>query len=142
MTMSTYTTPRERQATAPAAATAPGTDSDRKAYSHHTFTLAKIFLGLKDVESRCHTLAAMPDIKHGSKHLINGIANRCTAGIRDFKSRLTPESMRIVESEILPTEIKDQMESINDMLLAMPKGIRDQVENHIAGLYNVYALNK
>ena len=110
--------------------------------SKHTFQLAKIFTLLQNTETYCKVLAKEKSVGNKSKELLRTITFRATASINDFASMLSPESRNVMRSEMLNDEVTLQMEHINDMLYALPKGVRDQAETYLTGLYNVYALNK
>lgn len=51
------------------------------------------------------------------------------------------QDWELIESQLLNDEDALQIESINDMLLDMPKGMKDQLEKYAESLYNIYRLN-
>lgn len=110
--------------------------------SKHTFQLAKIFTMLQNTETYCTVLAKESSIGNKSRDMLRMVTKRTAASINDFACLLKPESRNVMRSEMLSDEVTLQMEHINDMLYAMPKGVRDQVEAYVNGLYNVYSLNK
>jgi hypothetical protein len=58
--------------------------------------------------------------------------------MRDLTDLMQPETLRIVNEELLPDEMTLQLESITDMLLAMSKESRDEMEAMIETRYHAY----
>jgi hypothetical protein len=58
--------------------------------------------------------------------------------MRDLTDLMQPETLRIVNEELLPDEMTLQLESITDMLLAMSKNKRDEIEAIISTHYDAY----
>lgn len=113
-----------------------------KGVTRHTFALARCIMHLRNAETYAVTLSREKDVQFKSRATLNRIAHRCKAAVGEFTFLLTPASLKVMQEDMLSDEITLQMESISDMLLALPKGTRDQAEAYITGLYNTYALNK
>ena len=110
--------------------------------SHQTFSLARVLANLRLIDTYTHDLIKDPATGPKSKDALRMIKKRATASLNDFSMMLSPASLAVMRSELLDDEVSLQHENISNMILAMPKGIRDQIEAHVIGLYNVYSLNK
>lgn len=109
--------------------------------SKHSFELVKGMTDVMNAATRFQVIANELDTRFKSKDMLNGYVNRLNFIIKDFKSRCTPEMWSIIENDALNDEQTLQIDGIVDMLLDMPKGMKDQIEKHIESLYNVYRLN-
>lgn len=81
-------------------------------------------------------------VKGQSKNLLNTMDNRLRCNIDDFRHKVSGEKLKILDEEMLNTEVTLQLDNMTDMLISLPKDIRDEIENHIEGVFNVYSLNK
>ena len=111
--------------------------------SAQTFAVADILAGLANIISQCEVLANEPRIT-GTAFAAELLftVKRNKSALAGIKSKMSAASVEIINREIVEDEHALQMKCISDMLWALPKGIRDQADTHIAALYNVYALNK
>lgn len=110
--------------------------------SKETFDLHKIYTLVRNANTRAQVLSKEKTIAGGAKDFIKrSIINRLTAIENDLKGLFIahPDDRDLVNNEILNDEVTFQLEGINDMLLALPKGIRDQIEQYVEQQYFVYS---
>lgn len=81
-------------------------------------------------------------VKGQSKNLLTTMDNRLRCNIDDFRHKVSGESLKVLDEEMLDAEVTLQLDSVTDMLIALPKGIRDEAEKYVEGLFNVYRLNR
>lgn len=109
--------------------------------SHLTFVIADIIRHLATAQMKAEVLSREPEIKGTARETINRIGVRSKVAINEIRHLLGDESRKILDDEMLPAEVFLQVDQIVTALYAMPKGIRDDVEEYVMGRYNVYALN-
>ena len=57
----------------------------------------------------------------------------------DFKVAIGNEAFNLIlKQQLLNPEYSGQIDLINDYLLELPKGMRDQIESYIEGLHKIY----
>jgi len=107
-----------------------------------TFVVADILRHLATARLKAETLARETYVKGAARDTFNRIGLRCTAAINEVRGAVKPDSIKVIDDEILPAEVFLQIDQIETALYAMPKGIRDEVEEYVMSRYNFYALNK
>lgn len=113
--------------------------------SKQTLDLGKAFVKINNAELLLRSVYNDLTEEYTLYRNINGWVNRLEWLKKDFKRVFVmlsgSEGWEIMQSQLLNDEDTLQVESINDMLLDMPKGMKDQIEKYIESLYNVYRLN-
>lgn len=103
------------------------------------YELAKIYSILRNTKVHAEVLMNEKEISGGTKHWIKtSIINRVNAIETDLIGILPPADYQIMKDDLLQDETALQIQAITDMLLAMPKGIRDECESYIEARHNVY----
>lgn len=103
--------------------------------SKYTFTLAKCILSLTNAKAYADLLCTKPEVQFESKQVLRRISQRADAALRDFTDLLTDASRKVMQEELLPLELTKQLESCNDMFLAVTPYYRNQIETFIADMY-------
>ena len=117
-------------------------EAQKQDVSQLTFLLAKTIMSLRNAETYATVLSREKNVTGRSKETLKRIANRAKMAVAEFTDLLTPASLQVMKEELLPDEICLQLESINDLILALPKGTRDEIESYIQARYDIYRLNK
>jgi len=112
------------------------------AKSSLTFVIADIIRHLATAKMKAEVLANETHVRGKARDTFNRIALRCKAAINEVRDAVSPESRAVIDAELVPAEVFLQIDQIVVALYAMPKGVRDEVEDYVMSRYNVYALNK
>lgn len=78
----------------------------------------------------------------GTKQAIRGINHNMKTAQNRLVSILSDKSKKENSESIMDEESVLQTCALIDVLMALPKGMRAQIEDYAMGIYNVYALNK
>jgi hypothetical protein len=107
------------------------------------YELAKIYALIRNAKLRAEVLMKETDISGKAKHFIRtSIINRASAMENDLIGLLPPADYQIMKEDLLQDETTLQIEGVTDMLLALPKEIRDQCEQYIEQMFYVYTSHK
>jgi len=92
------------------------------------------------VNAELHLSLVINSVKIGgnAKNLVNTLKTRIDVNVRDLKLLLPAGDAKILQEEMLDSEVTLQMQNINNMCAELPKAIRDQVENYIESYHKVY----
>lgn len=107
-----------------------------------TYNVSKILTNLAIVKIHTESLANESYIGGTTKNMLKRVATRTDMAIKEVTGLLTDEGRAVIESELLSTDFYLQIDTINTILIAVPKSIRQQIEDYATGLYNVYCLNE
>ena len=69
-----------------------------------------------------------------AKAFLNVLLGRIKAKVRDLRSILPPEDVKILDGEMLEPDIVLQFQNINDMISLLDEKGRDEVESFIEGV--------
>jgi len=102
-----------------------------------TFTIAKIISNLSTAKLQAEVLSREPYMAGKSKAMISRVANRCKCAIEEITDLLGPESKKVIKTELMIPDTYLQIDNITNMVIAMPDGIRNEIEDYITSRYNV-----
>lgn len=106
-----------------------------------TFSVAKVLTYTATSQMLCEVLSNESYIKHKSRDTLNRMANRCKMVQSDIYELLGEESVRIMKEEVSNPEAHLQIDQMVNIMLAMPVGIRNEIEEYAVARYNIYASN-
>lgn len=113
--------------------------------SKQTLDLGKAFIKINNAELLLRAVSKDLTDEYALSRNIKEWVNRLEWLKKEFKRVVIMiagnEDWNLIQSQLINDEDTLQVESINDMLLDMPKGMKDQIEKYIESLYNVYRLN-
>jgi len=115
---------------------------EAKQISADTLDLAKLVLSLERAELYRLSLFKSPSTRDKARDMFTRIGTYIRCATRELTDKLQPEQLRVVREEILNADLSLQLENLQNMFIALPKGKRDELERLIEGHYNVYKLNK
>ncbi len=107
-----------------------------------TLAIVDIVKNLAAAEMKTDMLSKEDFIRFKAKECVNMATVRIGKAIDDLMSMLGPESQELLKNEIIQPEVFLQVDQVITAMYAMPKGIRDDIEEYVMGRYNVYAINK
>jgi hypothetical protein len=116
--------------------------SGQRQISNQTYEFAKILTDVSNGLLRSEVLCKDPNLPGGTKDWIRrSMVNRLKVIKQDIRGLFNddPEALAIVEKDMLDPEVAQQIQVITDMLLALPKGIRDEIETYVGSRHHVYA---
>ena len=106
--------------------------------SKETYDLFYAYENMVNAEQHLSLIIGSGEVAYRSKELIKTLKRRIDVNIRDLKLILPPADAKILQDQMLDSEVTLQMRNINDMCAELPKGIRDQVEKYIESYHKVY----
>lgn len=105
--------------------------------TQHTFELGKALAELKTAHTRLTVIAN--GSKYGAKKLMQDMAKSVERAIKMMTDALpNKDFLKILEDQLLNDDSTLQVEAVKDMFIALPQGIRDEVEAYLEVRYNVY----
>lgn len=102
--------------------------------SNQTFFLARLILHIKQAENYATVISNERTVTHGARYALKRIASRCKCAIGDFTKLMTPESLLIVQEELLPDDCAGQFENIGNLFLQLSLETRNEVEAELERL--------
>lgn len=78
-------------------------------------------------------------VKGKARDVLNRIGNRCKCASAEITDLLSPASRKIIEEEVMNPDAHLQIDNIINAMIAMPEGIRNEIESYVMARYNVYA---
>lgn len=109
--------------------------------SEETFELAKIYSLCANANLRSQVITNSKSVMGQAKHFIKtSVTNRLNAIENDLKGLFgdNPQHLEMVKEDMISAEVALQNENIMNMFLALPKGIRDEIEMYIEQRYYIY----
>jgi hypothetical protein len=106
-----------------------------------TFTITKIISNLSTAKLQAEVLSREPYMAGKSKAMVSRVANRCKCAIEEITDLLGAKRADIIKKELIHPDNYLQIDNITNMVIAMPDGIRNEIEDYITSRYNVYSLN-
>jgi hypothetical protein len=107
-----------------------------------TFVITDVIRHLATAKMKSEILASESFVRGKAKDTINRIGLKCNAAINEVRDMLSPESRKVMDSELITPEVFLQIDGVVTAMYAMPKGIRDEIEDYVMSRYSVYSLNK
>jgi hypothetical protein len=95
---------------------------------------------LAQVETQAYYHEAF--VKMGKKDLLKRVCNKLESAKNEMARLLSEESRAHLAEHVIDADTATLIQSVQHMLLDMPKGKRKEVEDYIIAQYNVYNLNK
>lgn len=81
-------------------------------------------------------------VRMGKKDLLKRVCNKLESAKNEMSRLLSEESKAHLAAHVIDTDTATLIQSVQHMLMDLPKAKRDEIERYIAGQYNVYKLNK
>lgn len=104
----------------------------------HTFELGKAIVELHTAATRLTVIAN--ESKFATKKLMTDMSRSVEHSINLFKRAMpNKDYLKIFQDQLLNDEITLQVEAVKDMFIALPQGIRDEVEIYLEARFNLYA---
>lgn len=116
-----------------------------KQISKETFELSKIYSLVSNCRLRCEVLLKSNNIAGLAKDYIRrSILNRVVAVENDLKQLFidSPKDLELIKQDMISDEVSLQNENLQNMFLALPKGIRDEIETYVEQRFYIYNQNK
>ena len=111
-------------------------------YKLHAIQLLQALVEVNNAAVRFEVLAQEEKVHKGTKKQIL----KCLTELNQIRTRFDrfwgEEGKKIMDSQILGDEDTLQVQNINALVISVPKGIRDQIEQYAEGLAKVYAVNR
>jgi len=104
-----------------------------------TFSIAKIISYLSTAKMLSEVMSREKYVQGKSRDVLNRIGNRCKCAREEITDLLTPESRKVIEDEVMNPDMHLQIDNIINAMIAMPEGIRNEIESYVMARYNVYA---
>lgn len=73
-----------------------------------------------------------------AKHLINKMINRIEANISDITFLIPEAHAKVLQEQMLDSDVTLQSKAINDMLAELPQAKRDEIESYVQLQYKIY----
>lgn len=113
--------------------------------SRQTLDLANAFVKINNAQMELSSVAKDLGNEYKITRSIREWANRLAWIQGDFKRIVVAmkgrEQWDVIQSQLVNDEDTLQMKAIADMMLHLPKGIRDDIEKYVESRYNIYSLN-
>jgi hypothetical protein len=106
------------------------------------YAFAKAYIEITNAEMRFADLMKEQKNPFHVKTIAYDLRNRTAALIKFFESMFKPELLASFKEELGQPEVTLQVDYITDMLLQLPKGIRDQMEKQIEAHHKIYCLKE
>ena len=106
--------------------------------SKETYDLFYAYKNTVNAQSHLSRILESKKVGGKAKNFLTMIQTRLKVNIRDLRLLLPAAEAKIIDEQMLDTEVTMQMQNINDMCAELPKAIRDQVENYIESYHKVY----
>lgn len=112
--------------------------------SKQTLDLGKAFIKINNAEMLLTSISN--DLKgHKMTDNITEWAKRLRYVLKEFKRVIctykSEQEWQMIEDQLLNDEDTLQIESINEMMLHLPKGIKDDIERYVEQRFELYKLN-
>ena len=104
-----------------------------------TFSIAKIISYLSTSQMLAEVLSREPYVTGKARDVMNRIGNRCKCANAEITDLLSPASRKVIRDEVMNPDMHLQIDKIINAMIAMPEGIRDEIESYVMARYNVYA---
>lgn len=105
----------------------------------HGIQLLNALIEVNNATVRFEVLSQEKSVHKGTKKQID----KCINELRQIRKRFDrfwgEEGKQIMDSQILSDDDTLQIQNINALVISLPKGIRNQVENYTEGLAKIYA---
>lgn len=112
--------------------------------SKETFELSKIYSLCSNAKLRTEVLMKSKNVEGQAKdYLRRSIFNRLNAIENDLKALFIehPKDLEVIKEEMINEENSLQNENVQNLFLALPKGIRDEIERYIEQRHFIYTNN-
>jgi len=106
--------------------------------SKETFNFFHAYRNMVNAELYLTAIINSGNVKSQAKQFTKMLRTRIEANINALKTLLPPEAYKVMEEQMLDSEVTLQIQAISDMCAELPKPIRDMVEKYIEGQHKVY----
>jgi len=114
---------------------------DPKVPPDFTFDIAKILTNLSNAKMRAEVLSRENYVRRDARDMLNRLANRCKLAIAEVTDLMGPASRDIIKNEVVNSESHLQIDGITTAIIALPEGIRNEIEDYVMARYKIYAIN-
>lgn len=116
--------------------------TELKTTSSQTYEIGKVLTEVSNARLRMEVLLNDKEIPFHIKGFFKDRYRNLNCFITEFEKRLTPENLAILQNEMISPEASLQVEGITNMVLELPKNLRDEVEHFVEEAMDLYLKSK
>lgn len=110
--------------------------------SEHTYRFARAMLKVRQAEIEFAVLIKDTNANNEAKKGMKDWVRMLKRIQQDFRLMIPNRAaLKVFEEQLLNDEDTGQVNAIVDYTLALPKGIRNEIEQYVESRYDVYVLN-
>ncbi len=108
----------------------------------HGIQLLQALIDVNNAYVRFDVLSKENNVHKGTQEQLKKCLSELSQIRARFKKFWGEEGERVMQEQILSDEDTLQVQQINALVISMPKGIRNQIEQYAEGLAKVYVTNQ
>jgi hypothetical protein len=115
---------------------------DERKLTAESFEMAKSLSEMYNAKTRIDVILNSINVRFGTRDMMNRWSRSLGFILNEFKMKLPSAWSAVFAKELLNDDKSLQIDNCITMMLQLPEGIKDEIENYIESRHSTYALNR